>query len=440
MKKTSVKEPKIKQEKGSYDLLEKYGARALFRNLLIIWLTCTFAFSALILQRLAMGMQAELSWIIPYLGFTFAVIFEYIAFRKDTISADIRSFEIISLLVGIGIIIQFRMGTLSGGGGMGFKFALPISFIAMYIAYRLTANGKWKHFEKVGLISYILSIAILLIMVVFGRKYRGGIYLPGNINPTEFIKPLLVIFLAAYLAKYKKDFSDTVIGIPKLSIKRAVPLIILWAIPMVLVMAIHDLGLLLLLNATLIIMLFAASQRIGYLFIGTIAAAGVGYLLCITSPHVQARVNAWLNPFEDPTNIGWQILQSLSAIYAGGIWGAGLGAGSPHAVPIVTSDFVYAAISEELGIIVCIFVLLLYTTLYMRGIDTAMQTKQPLGRLLAIGLTTSLAAQTILNIAGVTKALPMTGIVLPFLSQGGSGLIAMMIMIGIIIGISNTKK
>ena len=156
----------------------------------------------------------------------------------------------------------------------------------------------------------------------------------------------------------------------------------------------------------------------------------------MVSAHVKARFDIWLHPFADPTGAGWQILQGLSAMNAGGIWGAGIGAGAPQSVPIVSSDFVYAAVAEELGILLCAFVLMAYGSLFVRGWRTASRVKSPFGSLLAVGLTSALCFQTLLNLGGVTKALPLTGIALPFLSQGGSSLATMLAMVGLLSALS----
>ncbi len=437
-----MKNTRDKKSSGisSYDLLNKHGAEALTLRLAMIWLTVAAAFSVLTMRNAAIGIIPSFATLLPFTVYTVIVIAQSLIFRKEIIHTDVRIFEITTFITGLGIAMQYRMGTFAENNAVGFKLALPVAFAVMLMTYVIFTRGRWNILGKAGYVAYITAILLLAVMVVFGKKYRGGIYLPGNINPSEFIKPLLVIFSASYLSQRKKDFSSATLGIPNLSIKSALPLVILWGIPMVLIIFLHDLGLLLLLNATLIIMLYAVGRRLGYIIMGAIGAALTGCLLFITSGHVQTRVTAWLNPFSDQTGGGWQTLQSLSAIYAGGIWGSGLGAGEPGKVPIVTSDFIYSAVAEELGVIVSGLILALYLSVYLRGYKIAAETKDPFGKLLAIGLTSSLAVQTLLNIAGVTKALPLTGIVLPFLSQGGSGLIAMLAMIGLIAAIPAQKR
>ncbi len=423
------------KDKG-FDILIKAGGRALALRFFLLWVTVTLAHTVLLVGRIAYDPIIIHAELIPYCSFSIMVFLEWLLLRRRTLTSDVRIFEIVTFLVGIGIAMQFRMGTFDYGASLGFMLALPIGLASMLAIYLIAADGRWKHLSKIGYIFYAAAVSLLLAMLVFGRKYRGGIYLPGNVNPSEIVKLFLVIFLSSFLSNRKKELSSTFLGFPVPRFSSFLLLAILWLIPVALVMALHDLGLILLLNAVLVIMLYAATRSLGYLILGGIGVVGAGYLLQTLSSHVHARFSAWLNPFADPTGSGWQILQSLSAMYAGGIWGAGIGAGSPSAIPIVTTDFVYAAIAEELGLVICALLIVLFGCLFVRGFRAAGRTDNPFGKLLATGLTAALAVQTILNIGGVVKAVPLTGIVLPFLSQGGSGLIAMLAMAGLLAAIS----
>lgn len=422
---------------AGFSLLVAAGGRALALRLFMLWLTVTLAHLVLLAGRLVYNPTIIPAELIPYGSFSIAVFLEWLLLRRRTLNSDVRIFEIVTFLVGVGIAMQFRMGTFDYGASIGFMLALPLGLLAMLIIYLIASDGRWKYLSRLGYICYAVAVLLLVTMLIFGRKYRGGIYLPGNINPSEFVKLLLVVFLSAFLGNRKKELSSTFLGIPLPRIGPFLLLAILWIVPTVLAMALHDLGLVLLLNAVLVIMLYAATRSLGYLVIGAIGVAGAGYFLQIVSSHVHARFSAWLNPFVDPTGSGWQILQGLSAMYAGGIWGAGIGAGSPSAIPIVTTDFVYAAIAEELGLVICALLIILYACLFIRGFRAAGRAKSPFGELLAAGLTASLAVQTLLNIGGVVKAVPLTGIVLPFLSQGGSGLVAMLAMAGLLTAVSS---
>jgi cell division protein FtsW (lipid II flippase) len=344
------------------------------------------------------------------------------------------------LLSGMGLVIQFRMGSFAQGLAAPLALApFPIGLAAFAFGATLTGKGRGAWLGSLGGLAYLAALGVLAAMLVLGRRYRGGMYMPGNMNPSEVVKPLLVFFLAAFLSRRQKEFSETQNGIPVPPLSALLGLVVLWGAPMLLTILLKDLGLMVLLNAILIVMLFAVARSTGYLAIGLAAVAAAGFGVQFLSAHAQARFDVWLNPFDDPTGKGWQILQALAAMYSGGLWGAGLGSGVPQAVPIVSSDFIYAALAEEIGLIGCGLLLLAYAALFSRGFRAAGAARTPFERLLCVGLTASLAVQTLLNVAGVTKALPMTGITLPFISHGGSSLITTLFVAGLIAGLSDRK-
>ena len=344
------------------------------------------------------------------------------------------------LLSGMGLVIQFRMGSFTQGLAAPLALApFPLGLAAFMVGSSLTGRGRGAWMSHAGWLAYLAAVGVLGAMLVLGQSFRGGLYLAGNLNPTEIVKPLLVFFLAAYLSLRQKEFSETQNGIPVPPFFVLLGLVILWGVPMVLTIALKDLGLMLLLNAILIVMLFAVARSTGYLAIGLAAVTAAGFGVQLISAHAQARFDVWLNPFADTTGKGWQILQALSAMYSGGLWGAGLGSGVPQAVPIVSSDFIYAALAEEIGLAGCGLLLLVYAVLFSRGFRAAGAARTPFERLLCVGLTGSLAVQTLLNVAGVTKALPMTGITLPFISHGGSSLITTLFIAGLMVGLSDRK-
>ena len=434
---TATRKAATRPASARYALLVGEGARAFSVRLATIWGTVAAAFATLVVGRLRWDGVLDTALLLPFGIFTLAVAAEWLLLRRRAIFSDLRLFEIATFLVGIGLAMQSRMGTFSGGGYLGFKLALPAGFAAMLAVYFIACGRRWEHLEKAGFVCLGMAVALLAAMAVLGRRYRGGIYLPGNVNPSEFAKPLLVVFLASFLAGRRKDFSATTAGVPAPPVRSLGVLVALWCIPNILAMALHDLGLVLLFNAVLVVMLYAVGRKPGYLALGALGVVGAGWLLWLVSGHVRTRFLAWLDPFADPTGGGWQVLQGLSAMYAGGIWGAGIGAGSPESVPIVTSDFVYAAVCEELGLIAALLILALYASLFLRGFSAAGRAKSPFGELLAIGLCATLAVQAVLNLGGVTKALPLTGIVLPFLSQGGSGFVAMLAMTGLLAAVGS---
>lgn len=388
------------------------------------------------------GTPSPVTWepFLPILVYLLGIPLILLCLRLSRWRGDAALLATTFILCGIGLVMQLRMGSFAQGlAKPTVLLPLPLGLLAFLVGVAATAKGRGTWLSNVRWPAYLATIGVLLAMLLLGRAYRGGTYMPGNMNPSEIIKPLLVIFLAAYLSRRQKAFSETQIGIPVPPLRQLVALALLWALPMGLIIVIKDLGLMMLLSAILIIMLFAVARATGYLAIGLVAAALSAFGLQFISANARTRFDIWLHPFADPTGKGWQILQGLAAMYSGGLWGSGLGAGVPQSVPIVTSDFIYAAVAEEVGLVGCFLLLLLYATLFSRGLRVAGAARTPFERLLGIGLTASLAAQTLLNVAGVTKALPMTGITLPLISHGGSSLITTLLVAGMLAGLSDRK-
>jgi cell division protein FtsW (lipid II flippase) len=281
-----------------------------------------------------------------------------------------------------------------------------------------------------------LSSGILIGILVLGQRYRGAVFVAGQVNPAEVVKLLLAIFLAGIMTDFRKPLQQTVAGIPAPPVRSLITLVVLWGIPMALLVAQRDLGMIILLNIVLLVLVFMATGKWGYLVIGSGVAALASYVGFQLFSHARVRFLAWQDPFADATGKGWQILQSLSAMFSGGLWGSGLGSGAPTVVPIAASDFIYAAYAEELGFLGCVLLIIIYLILFYRGYRVADQVRQPFAQTLAAALTTMLAIQTLMNIGGVTKAIPLTGITLPLISHGGSSLVTSMIMLGLLTALS----
>ena len=279
-------------------------------------------------------------------------------------------------------------------------------------------EGKWKW------IAFGVAAALLLALLAFGRRYRGGLYLPGRINPSELVKLCLVAFLAGWM------------GTPGRTVKG----LSLCGILFLLVAATGDFGLLAQLAITVAAVLWATSWIWGGLAFMALAG-GMAFVAAHPSGHLATRFAVWRDPFGDVTGAGWQTLQGLTAILSGGMTGTGFGMGDVQAVPIVASDFVYAALAEDLGLAGCLVVLSLWALVFARGTVAAVRRAEtaPTEALLATGIVASLAVQLVLNVAGVLNALPMTGITLPLISLGGSSQATVLVMCGVLVGVSGNK-
>jgi cell division protein FtsW (lipid II flippase) len=341
------------------------------------------------------------------------------------------------LLAGLGMVVQLRVGAYAGGILDMAPFALGVCGFLMALV--LAGKGRAGSWGLLEWPAYLGAMALLAVVVVFGQRFRGGLFLPGNYNPTEMAKPLLVLFLAAFLGGRKAEFSATQAGVPAPPVLALLALGLLWGVPLALFVLMGDLGQAMLMAGVLVCMLYAATRKLGWLAAGAVALVGLGMLGGYLSAHAQVRIAIWRDPFADPTGRGWQVLQGLSALYAGGMWGCGFGSGAPGSVPIVSSDFIYAALGEEAGWAGCALVLATFGAFCSRSWRAAASAATPFAMVFGAGLTACLATQTLLNVAGVTKALPLTGVTLPFISHGGSSLITSFVIAGLLAAISEKK-
>jgi len=291
----------------------------------------------------------------------------------------------------------------------------------------------------------LLGLILLLLPVVPGIGFAtNGARLwarigPLTFQPAEFGKILVVIFLASYLSA-KRELLEA--GVGRLGLPRAKdlgPLLLAWGASLAVLFLERDLGASLLFFGVFIVMIWVASGRVGYLLVGGalfVAGATIGYLAL---SHVQARVGYWLHALEpDKVNdFGYgQLAQSWFALASGGLVGTGLGRGSPDLIPYPASDFILSAFGEELGMLGTAAILLLFIALIGRGLRVALDREDSFGRLLATGLTATIALQTFTIAAGVTRLIPLTGVPLPLVSYGGSSRVATYIMIALLVRIS----
>jgi cell division protein FtsW (lipid II flippase) len=263
----------------------------------------------------------------------------------------------------------------------------------------------------------------------------GGVYF----QPSEVFKVLLVIFLASYLAERRELLALAGRRLGPIHLPPPpywLPLVVVWLLSLGLLVVQRDLGAALLFFGIFLALVYAATARLDYL-IGGLGLFAVGAALAYQLfGHVRDRVAIWLDPWPQAQDRAYQVVQGLIALGAGGILGAGLGWGYPEYIPAVHTDFVIAAIGEELGLLGTLAVLALYLLLVYRGFRIALRAPDAFHQLLAAGLSTVLGLQALIILGGTTRVMPLTGITLPFISYGGSSLLVNFGMIGLLLRIS----
>ncbi|HET7685839.1 MAG TPA: FtsW/RodA/SpoVE family cell cycle protein [Candidatus Limnocylindria bacterium] len=309
------------------------------------------------------------------------------------------------------------------------------------VAIGLRDDGLLRHYKYSWA---AVGIGLLVFTALFGYDVNGArLWVdlgPVAIQPGEFIKIILVVFIAGYLADNRALLAEASLRIGPIRIPPLpylLPMLALFGVVMLVVVRQNDLGQALLLFGIFLTMLFVATGRRSYVFIGLVLFVAGSFVAYELFPHVAARVNIWIDPFADAQGAGFQPVRGLFALARGGLFGEGLGQGLPASIPFVHTDFIFAALAEELGLIGAFALLALFLTLVFRGLRIAMLARDEFSALLAVGVTASLGLQTLIIVAGNLKLIPLTGITLPFVSYGGSSILASFLMLGLLLSISH---
>ena len=308
----------------------------------------------------------------------------------------------------------------------------------------------WGRLRRLLSYPYMLGLAttaVLLLPLIFGVSIGGNqnwiAFGTFSVQPSEFGKILLIFFLAAYLSDHHAVLTLPVRRIFFLHlppVRFIAPLIALWGLSVLMFVIARDLGSALLFFGIAVIMTYMGTGRKSYVFLAGIFMSGAAAASYALFGHVRVRFDIWLHPWADPSGAAYQIVQSLFAVGTGGVWGTGFAAGHPELIPEVHTDFIFAAIAEEFGLIGAVLVLLLYALLFWRGCRIAMALPRVQESLLAAGCAAVLLLQAFIITAGVTKLLPLTGITLPLVSYGGSSMAASFLLVGILTALSGTAR
>ena len=376
------------------------------------------------------------AWIVPaglLAGFGVA----HVAVRKWAPAADPAILPIAFVLSGVGIVFVTRLAPAAATKQV-IWLALGLAACIAMLAFVRRAENLTAYKYTFGLAAVLLLLSPLLPYI--GTEINGSrIWLtagPLSFQPGELAKVALIIFLAGYLAQNRTTlsvFTGRIGPIRVPDIATLLPMLVMWGLALVVVIFEKDLGSALMFFCVFLVMLYVASGRKMYLIIAGILAAAAAVFLYGFFGHVQVRVATWLNPFDDPLDSGYQLCQTFYSLADGGMLGAGIGAGLCDLIPVVESDFIFAAIAEETGLLGSGCVLLLYVALAVRGMVTAARARTDVAALMSVGFTAVIVLQAFIIVGGVTRLVPLTGITLPFISQGGSSLVANFIAVGLML-------
>lgn len=389
-----------------------------------------------------------------YLGALAAV---HVAFVLAGRRTDQILLPAVGLLGGIGLLLMQRLpqdlvtqslGPAELGLGQLQLLWLLISLSVVAMLALLVRSDRWLRAYKYTWA--FAGIALLAMTFVFGSDVNGARLTlsigPISGQPSELLKVILVIFLAAYLSENRQLLAEesTRIGPLRLPpIPYLAPMVAMWAIALGIVVVQRDLGAALLFFAVFLALLFVATGRVSYVVGGLVLFLAGSFVLYQVFGHVQQRVDNWIDPFRDAQNAGFQTVQALYAFARGGLIGVGLGAGLPTIggylpVPAVHTDYPLAALGEELGLVGLLAIFGLYLVIVERGLRIAAAAHDEFRALLAAGLSLVIGIQAFIIAAGNLKLIPLTGITLPFISYGGSSLLANAIAVGLLLALSDT--
>ncbi|PXY31734.1 FtsW/RodA/SpoVE family cell cycle protein [Prauserella muralis] len=425
------------------------------------------AFAAFIVTSAFVLVQAnqeqELSWSIVWYGLAYLAIFAvaHAAVRRWAPYADPLILPCVALLNGLGLVMIYRIDlatqqeALAVGEEASSNAPRQVLFTVLALALFLAVlkvvsdhRTLTRYAYTFGLIG-ITALALPAVLPSSLSEVNGAkvwLKLPGfSIQPGEFAKILLMIFFAAFLVA-KRDLFMTagkrVLGIELPRARDLGPIIIAAVACLGILVFEKDLGTALLFFGIVLVMLYVATERIIWVVVG-LSMFFVGALIAYQLfTHVQQRVANWIDPlatYDDPGG-GYQIAQGLFGLGTGGMFGTGLGAGRPETVPEANTDFISAALGEELGFVGLAAVLMLYLLLAMRGMRSALAVRDTFGKLLGGGLSFAVVMQVFVIVGGVTKLIPMTGVTTPFLSAGGSSLLANYMLIALLLRISDAAR
>lgn len=379
---------------------------------------------------------------------TALVVVAHVTVRRVAPYADPVLLPVVAALNGLGLAIIHRLDLAKDTSlaaqqltWMTLGMALFVLTLVFLPDHRLLARFTYTS----GLAAIVLLV--LPMLPVVGRTINGArIWIalgPFSFQPGEVSKVLLVITFAGYLVVHRDALALAGRRVLFLDLPRGRdfgPILAMWVVSLGILVLQRDLGSSLLFFGLFLVMLYVATERSGWLVVGALMFFTGALTAVRLFGHVHERVTIWLHPFADPNGNSYQLVQALYGFAWGGLIGRGLGEGMPERVPYAESDFILSAIGEELGLTAVIAVLLLYGLVVERALRAALISRDGFGKLVATGLAAVFALQVFVVVGGVTRLIPLTGLTTPFLSYGGSSLVANWVIIAILLRISDQAR
>jgi cell division protein FtsW (lipid II flippase) len=381
--------------------------------------------------------------IIPFLCVLLGLLLlAHLAVRWFAQGADATLVPLAAILHGLGYVMITRLDEDLAALQTTWSILAIVAFVLTLVIVQRAADlarYRWLFlFTGIGLL-------MLPFVPGVGSSFGGArIWVsigPVNFQPGEFAKLALAIFIAGYLAEHRELIASSGWRLGRLHLPEPrflLPIAFAWGFAVMVMVGQRDLGSSLLFFALFVVMMWIATEQVGWLLLGLVLFASAAYMSWRLFGHVQTRVDIWLDPWQDPLDRGYQVVQALYGLSDGGLAGTGLGLGSPNQVPAARSDFIFTSIGEELGLFGAAAILMAFLLMIGAGLRTAMRTDNTFEKLLGVGLTAILGVQAFIIVGGVVRVVPLTGITLPFVSYGGSSLLSNYVLLALLMRLSDS--
>jgi cell division protein FtsW (lipid II flippase) len=404
-------------------------------NLVVVGMLTAMGFASVYIARQDVVSSASLSYAGVFLGL---YLVAHVLARLTVPYADPYLLPMAGLLTALGVTEIYRLDpddAFRQGGWI-------VAGVALFGATLLSLRWDYRRLEAYKYLFGLTAVGLLALpaLPIIGQEINGArLWVKiGSLQfqPGEFAKIALIVFLAGYLREKREVLAQG-------RIKDFGPLLLIWGAAMLVLVETNDLGSALLYFGIFLAMLYAATGRLSFAAIGTALFAVGAYAAYNLIPRVETRISIWLDPWQDPTGDGYQLVQSLYSIANGGFGGTGPGQGTftttggDPLIPDANTDFIYSALAQELGLIGAAGLLLVYMLFAARGFRIALLADDGFSKLLAAGLTFGFALQTFIIVGGIVRLIPLTGITLPFVSYGGSSLLANFVLLALLLLVSN---
>lgn len=417
------------------------------RESALLILSAVIVLVALFALYTAQGRAIDSNLLILIGGFVAMFFAAHLVICKVACFADQLILPVVSLLNGIGLVMIHRIDMDTGRSLANSQLMWTAIGLVLFVAvlFFLRDHRTLQDY------SYLLGFGGLVLMalpIVWPANITADAKVwisigPFSIQPGEFAKIMLLLFFAALLVNKRALFTlagRRILGIQFPRLRDLSPLLLVWGIALLIMGFQSDFGPALLLFGTVLGMLYIATSRVSWVLIGLVLAAIGAVSVYQVSAKIQERVINFVDPIAHIDYKGMQLSQSLFGLSFGGVTGTGIGRGYPTSIPVSWSDYILAVIGEELGLIGLTAILMLYLVLISRGLRTAMMANDSYGKLVAAGLSLTIAVQIFVVTGGISRLLPMTGLTTPFLAHGGSSILANYILIAILLRISHDAR